>query len=457
MKRLTWSLALVLGVVLQGSGAAWAANTITVGSGSGAPGTQVEIPVTGQTDRDYASLTVRVTFPDAFCAAIESASVVRGSGSYALVEPQQDTLFCPDAGVILVSFFALNATAVPVGQGPLGVIRVQLAAGAAPGNYPLGAMVTQASGTDGKPYAGQFVVQAVGSITVSGGPTATATPTTSRPSATRTPTSTTTVRPTVTQTVEPSGCAGDCDGHGTVTVDELIKGVNIALGTAGIELCASFDTNGSNTVTVEELIKGVNNALSGCAQTGWTPTRTQTPARSATVTRTVPPLPPLLHVSTVSGPPGEELEFTVTLETKGWPAGTWVQALITFDPLRIPVAEDLDGSPDCVVNAALGLGSDPIVGWEPSGCVGTACNAVLAQLFSNHVLPVFPDGELYRCTVRIAVDAPAGTYPLTVSNVQIYDLDGLAILGASGTNGAVVVEAAPDGSLTVHPTTTPPF
>jgi len=150
MKRLSWLV--VLGVVLLGAGAARAANTISVGSGSGAPGTQVEIPVTGETDRDYAALTVRATFPDQLCAAIDSAKVVRGSGSYALVEPQQDTLFCPDAGVILVNFFALNATAVPVGQGPLGVIRIQLAAGAAPGNYPLGATVTQASGTDGKPY-----------------------------------------------------------------------------------------------------------------------------------------------------------------------------------------------------------------------------------------------------------------------------------------------------------------
>lgn len=69
---------------------------------------------------------------------------------------------------------------------------------------------------------------------------------------------------TVTRTVEPSGCAGDCDGGGTVTVDELIKGVNIALGTLGIEHCASFDTNGSNSVTVEELVKAVNNALTGC-------------------------------------------------------------------------------------------------------------------------------------------------------------------------------------------------
>jgi len=58
-------------------------------------------------------------------------------------------------------------------------------------------------------------------------------------------------------------CNGDCNDDGNVTVDELIKGVNIALGTEGIDQCASFDTNESGTVTVEELIRAVNNALAG--------------------------------------------------------------------------------------------------------------------------------------------------------------------------------------------------
>jgi hypothetical protein len=59
-------------------------------------------------------------------------------------------------------------------------------------------------------------------------------------------------------------CAGDCNGNGEVTVDELIKGVNIALGNAPLEQCLSFDTNGNGAVTVDELIRAVNNALNGC-------------------------------------------------------------------------------------------------------------------------------------------------------------------------------------------------
>jgi hypothetical protein len=60
-------------------------------------------------------------------------------------------------------------------------------------------------------------------------------------------------------------CPGDCNGDGAVTVDDLIKGVNIALGTTSIDACASFDTNGDGAVTINELIAAVNRALNGCA------------------------------------------------------------------------------------------------------------------------------------------------------------------------------------------------
>jgi hypothetical protein len=49
-----------------------------------------------------------------------------------------------------------------------------------------------------------------------------------------------------------------------VTVDELIKGVNIALGVAAVEDCSAFDTSDDGSVTIDELIAAVNNALTGC-------------------------------------------------------------------------------------------------------------------------------------------------------------------------------------------------
>jgi hypothetical protein len=59
-------------------------------------------------------------------------------------------------------------------------------------------------------------------------------------------------------------CVGDCNGDGNVFVNELILGVNIALGSANLSECAAFDENKDGEVTISELIKAVNNALNGC-------------------------------------------------------------------------------------------------------------------------------------------------------------------------------------------------
>lgn len=59
-------------------------------------------------------------------------------------------------------------------------------------------------------------------------------------------------------------CVGDCDGNGTVAINELIRGVNIALGNADVSTCLAMDANGNGTVAINELIQGVNNALNGC-------------------------------------------------------------------------------------------------------------------------------------------------------------------------------------------------
>jgi len=59
-------------------------------------------------------------------------------------------------------------------------------------------------------------------------------------------------------------CVGDCDGAGSVTVDEILIGVNIALGERDVVDCVRFDSNDDGTVTVDELLTAVNNALTGC-------------------------------------------------------------------------------------------------------------------------------------------------------------------------------------------------
>ncbi|MBI1817640.1 MAG: hypothetical protein HYR72_21900 [Deltaproteobacteria bacterium] len=108
-------------------------------------------------------------------------------------------------------------------------------------------------------------------------PTYTATPTTptSTATATQTPTDVATAPPTLsptatqtsnpTETATPIPCAGDCDGGDTVTIDELVKGVNIALGNLALDQCPQFDCNGNQQVTVDCLVQAVNAALNNCS------------------------------------------------------------------------------------------------------------------------------------------------------------------------------------------------
>jgi hypothetical protein len=73
-------------------------------------------------------------------------------------------------------------------------------------------------------------------------------------------------------------CTGDCNYDSAVTVDEIVTGVNIALGDYSLSVCPQFgrpwnpfDPNGDGLVTIDELLAAVNNAAAGC------PTRSLAP------------------------------------------------------------------------------------------------------------------------------------------------------------------------------------
>src|SRR5262249_25447861 len=79
-----------------------------------------------------------------------------------------------------------------------------------------------------------------------------------------------------------AACVGDCDGSGMVTISELVTGVNIALGSAPVSACPSFDCQHNGTVPINCLIQGGNNALEGCPAT---PVVTTTPGGALGVRR----------------------------------------------------------------------------------------------------------------------------------------------------------------------------
>lgn len=112
-----------------------------------------------------------------------------------------------------------------------------------------------------------FVLTNGGLTETSPTPEATPTNTATPPTATPPPTATATPPPaaTPTQTVPPNEtCDGDCNGDGMVSISELIRGVNIALGNLPVETCSSFDINGDGMVGINELISAVFDALNGC-------------------------------------------------------------------------------------------------------------------------------------------------------------------------------------------------
>lgn len=78
-----------------------------------------------------------------------------------------------------------------------------------------------------------------------------------------------------------AACAGDCDGDGGVAVNEVVRAVTIALGSAPVGQCAAADTSGDGTVSIAELVGAVNAALGGCGGDA-----TPTPVRTATATPT---------------------------------------------------------------------------------------------------------------------------------------------------------------------------
>jgi hypothetical protein len=67
-------------------------------------------------------------------------------------------------------------------------------------------------------------------------------------------------------------CVGDCSGNRKVSVNELVTGVNIALGALPIEQCAALDCEGNGHVPINCLVRGVNDALGSCPSNVQNPT-----------------------------------------------------------------------------------------------------------------------------------------------------------------------------------------
>ena len=67
--------------------------------------------------------------------------------------------------------------------------------------------------------------------------------------------------PTATATAV---CSGDCNSNGVVSMDELLLGVELALGSPSAGTCPALNLDGDPQVSIEELVRAVRAENGGC-------------------------------------------------------------------------------------------------------------------------------------------------------------------------------------------------
>src|SRR5262249_21073171 len=60
------------------------------------------------------------------------------------------------------------------------------------------------------------------------------------------------------------GCVGDCNRDASVTIDELVRAVRIALVNASLDGCDAIDNDRNGMVAISELVLAVTKAADGC-------------------------------------------------------------------------------------------------------------------------------------------------------------------------------------------------
>jgi hypothetical protein len=173
--------------------------------------------------------------------------------------------------------------------------------------------------------------------------------------------------------------------------------------------------------------------------------------------------PALIEVGTARGAPGERVALEVRLRSDVDLFG--VQADVAF-PAHAPIAAR-NGQPDCTDNPDLvpRLFQGTHFAFRPSACTPEVdCTGVRTLILSlSNRVPLPDDAILYLCEMDIAADAPLGSYPLAVSEVDA--AGGLV----DGRDGTLIVElptptptetplasSTPTETTIASPTPTPP-
>ncbi|MBX3027060.1 right-handed parallel beta-helix repeat-containing protein [bacterium] len=246
-----------------------------------------------------------------------------------------------------------------------------------------------------------------------------ATPTNTRTS-TRTPTNT---PPAPTPTFTPHcvpNCLGDCNCDGAVAVNELISGVNMALGNQGLN-GDCFDCSSNGSLDISELIQAVGNATEGC------PTELPEPCGTGGGMMLLSPGAGGTEVSlsTATGHRNDTIEFRLFAQY-----GDELTAALSAD---IGYPTNVLSVPECRINPQLPGGFQLSVSYPSPGV-----ERLIAVDIGEFPLPRMADGLIATCTAKILPAAPFATHTISVTRVQLSNAFGLA-LTAYGVDGSVTV------------------
>jgi cysteine-rich repeat protein len=247
-------------------------------------------------------------------------------------------------------------------------------------------------------------------------------------------------------------CVGDCNGDGRVAINELIVGVNIALGSSAIGTCAVFDGHHDGHVTINELIVGVNNATGSCPAphtptatvTGSTPTE---PVETPTPTPTSGGETPTVPVTPMCG--NGQIEPPETCDDGNTADGDNCPATCIIHTCQV-TATTLDADVDIEPPAGLVLGALQVFVRYPDAAVslpssGSQSSVAISNLpddafstsvndldYAVRVVSVGPDGltlgdagRFFTAAFTLCQGAdrpPASAFACTVENAT--DVDG---------------------------------
>lgn len=151
-------------------------------------------------------------------------------------------------------------------------------------------------------------------------------------------------------------CPGDCDGDGTVRIDELIAGVARALDTGDPESCIVADRDEDGVVRISDLVAAVGAAIDGCPDCTTRPDGCPAAPFDFATSEEVP----LALQVTLGGAPASGVIVTVT-DALAWPQGDQPIEDLTRGALYFQGATDAEGRVAAVLKIPVAVASVDVI------------------------------------------------------------------------------------------------